>query len=66
MFNTIVIGLNNNLNNNDGTYSYDSFSMANNVSTFTKGELINNDVQHLIQVNIEYNRYIEKFKSKLL
>ena len=66
MFNSIVIGLHSNLNNNDGTYSHDSFSMANNVSTFTKGIIISDDNQHLIQVNIEYNRYIEKFKSKLL
>ncbi len=66
MFNSIVIGLQSNLNNNDGTYSHDNFSMANNVSTFTKGIIISDDNQHLIQVIIEYNRYIEKFKSKLL
>lgn len=66
MFNTIVIGLSNNLNNNDGTYNHDNFLMANNVSTFSKGLIINEDNQHLIQIIIEYNRYIEEFKSKLL
>lgn len=67
MVNTIVIMVESNVNNINGVVDYEDFSIGiGNKPTFNSLKIINESLQFCIQMNITFERYLEKINSNLL
>lgn len=69
LYNTIVIPIDSTINLETGLVNYNDSELLNNTSNTcdaTKSYLVNTDLQHIIQLDISTEKYINNFKSKLL
>ena len=55
-----------NLNKTTGVVSFDDFSLGNTQPEFNSLTIINESLQFCIQMNITFERYLEKINSNLL
>ena len=66
LYNTICILPDFTVDLSEGTNQYNTFSVTNTPVAFSKAIIVNESKQHLIQMNLDVERNLEKFNSKLL